>query len=370
MADQEPDGGQRGQAPSGEAPQGQPQPKKRGLKERPILVVGLVTVLLLAAIGGVLLWLHARNFESTDDAFVDSHIVRLAPQVAGRVTRVFAEDNQLVQAGQPLVVLDSADADTRVAQSRAQKAQAQAQTDQARAEIAVDQASLRQSQADADAAKAQADDAARDLARYRALQAADPAAVAQQQFDQAVARAKQTDDQWRSALRAAKAKAAQVNEARTQVTAGESQVAAAQSQLNDADINLSYDTLVAPIAGHVAQKSVAVGNYAQPGTQLMAVVPLEIWVTANFKETQLAHMRIGQPVDIHVDACPRDHITGHVNSIQYGAGQAFALLPPENATGNFVKVVQRVPVKILFDNPPPDCPLGPGMSVEPRVRVR
>jgi membrane fusion protein (multidrug efflux system) len=147
-------------------------------------------------------------------------------------------------------------------------------------------------------------------------------------------------------------------------------VRAAAAQLNEASINAGYAQIIAPVRGHVAQKTVAVGNYVQPGTQLLAIVPLDIWVTANFKETQLALMRVGQRVDIHVDACPKDHIRGHVDSIQRGAGQAFGILPPENATGNYVKVVQRVPVKILFDDHPADCPLGPGMSVEPRVRVR
>jgi membrane fusion protein (multidrug efflux system) len=120
----------------------------------------------------------------------------------------------------------------------------------------------------------------------------------------------------------------------------------------------------------VAQKSVAVGDYVQPGTQLLAIVPLRVWITANFKETQLADLRVGQKVSIHVDACPRAKVDGHVDSIQEGAGQAFALLPPENATGNYVKVVQRVPVKILVDHAPKDCVLGPGMSAEPKVKVR
>jgi membrane fusion protein (multidrug efflux system) len=120
----------------------------------------------------------------------------------------------------------------------------------------------------------------------------------------------------------------------------------------------------------VTQKTVAVGNYVQPGVQMMAIVPLEEWVTANFKETQLAYMRPGQPVTIKVDACPSKSFRAHVDSIQRGAGQAFQVLPPENATGNFVKVVQRVPVKIVFDQTPADCPLGPGMSVTPTVRVR
>jgi membrane fusion protein (multidrug efflux system) len=147
-------------------------------------------------------------------------------------------------------------------------------------------------------------------------------------------------------------------------------VRAADAVLNEANINLSYARIVAPVFGHVAQKTVAVGDYVQPGTQLMAIVPLNVWITANFKETQLALMRPGQKATIKVDACPKAKFDAHVDSIESGAGQAFAILPPENATGNYVKVVQRVPVKLVLDNPPKDCPLGPGMSVEPKVRVR
>jgi membrane fusion protein (multidrug efflux system) len=342
----------------------------KGLLQRPILLVGGATVLALAAIGGLIFWLHARNYENTDDAFIDAHIVRLAPQVAGRVTQVLVNDNQEVAPGQSLVTIDSSDLETRVAQAKAQEAQARAQVDNARAQIAVNQAGYQQSLAEVTAAAAQADNARRDLERYTNLQRTNAAAVAQQQLDQATAQARQTAAQERSAARAAKARAEQITASRAQVASGEDQVRAAAAQLNEASINAGYAQIIAPVRGHVAQKTVAVGNYVQPGTQLLAIVPLDIWVTANFKETQLALMRVGQRVDIHVDACPKDHIRGHVDSIQRGAGQAFGILPPENATGNYVKVVQRVPVKILFDDHPADCPLGPGMSVEPRVRVR
>ena len=382
MADEpqihDPNGAQReGEPPDGERGGGQDagkggddKPKTSKLKDHPVLVAAGVGVIVLAAIGGLLFWLHERQFESTDDAFVDSHIVRLAPQIPGRVTRVFVNDNQAVQPGQVLIELDSADAETRVAQADAQRAQAQAQVDTARVQIAANRASYQQALADAAAARAQADNAARDLARYRSLERANPLAVSQQQIDQAVFQAKQASAQRDAAAKAAEARAQQVKASQTQVASGEDQVRAARSQLNAATINLGYNRIVAPVAGHVAQRSVAAGDYAQAGTQLLAIVPLEIWVTANFKETQLARIRVGQPVSIKVDACAGGKVTGHIDSIQRGAGQAFGILPPENATGNFVKVVQRVPVKIVFDAIPRDCPLGPGMSVEPRVRVR
>ncbi|HXV01033.1 MAG TPA: HlyD family secretion protein [Caulobacteraceae bacterium] len=336
----------------------------------PLLMVGAVGLIAVVAIGAFIWWLGARNYEATDDAFVDAHIVRLAPQIAGRVTAVLAVDNQLVRAGAPLLEIDSADVATRVAQARAQKAQAQAQVANARDQIRVSEETWRQALADVAAARAPADNAAADLARYLHLAAINRLAVSQQQIDQARSAARQTAAQRDSAAKAAQTRAAQIAAARTQVTSGEDQVRAAQAQLDEASVNLGYTRVVAPVSGHVTQKTVAVGNYVQPGAQVMAIVPLELWVTANFKETQLARIRPGQSVAIKVDACPEDHIPGHVESIQRGAGQAFGVLPPENATGNYVKVVQRVPVKIVFDRTPRDCPIGPGMSVIPRVRVR
>jgi membrane fusion protein (multidrug efflux system) len=358
------------EAPAAEAGDKEPSPKKKGLAQHPILLLAGATLLLLAIVGGVVFWLHARNFESTDDAFIDAHIVRLAPQVAGRITQVLVDDNQIVKPGEILVRIDSADSEARVVQALAQTAQAQAQLDNATVQVGVNRANYRQAQAEVVAAAAPADNAARDLARYRALQSRSPAAVAQQQFDQASALARQTAAQRQSLVNAVAGRADQVKASLTQVASGHDQVRVAQAQLDQANLNLAYDRIVAPVAGHIAQDSVAVGNYVQPGTQILAIVPLDIWITANFKETQLALMRVGQKVSVHVDACPRDKIEAHVESIQRGAGQAFAILPPENATGNFVKVVQRVPVKIVLDHPPADCVLGPGMSVEPTVAVR
>jgi membrane fusion protein (multidrug efflux system) len=347
-----------------------PKKPRKSVLERPLLLLVIGTVVLCLLIGGLLWWLYSRQFESTDDAFVDVRIVRLAPQVAGRVSQLLVTDNQTVQAGQPLVLIDSATLQTAVAQAEAQKAQAQAEVDNATAQITVSEATYQQALSDVVAARAVAENSARDLARYKKLQLINPAAVAQQQFEQAATLAAQNAAQLEAARQAATTRAAQVAAARTQVAAGTQQLNAAQAQLSTAGINLGYARIVAPVSGHVAQLTVAVGNYVEPGTQMLAIVPVDVWVTANFKETQLALMRVGQKVAIKVDACASEKIEGHVDSIQRGAGQAFGILPPENATGNFVKVVQRVPVKIVFDHPPTDCPLGPGMSVQPSVRVR
>lgn len=348
----------------------EPKKKKKGLLQRPLLLIVGAVVLLAILIGGLLWWLHARHFETTDDAYVDTHIVRLAPQISGQVVRVLAVDNEFVRAGDLLVLIDSASTQTQVAQAEAQRAQAQAQVDNALAQVRVNAAAYRQAQADVAAAQAPASNAALDLARYNALLALNRLAVAQQQLDQARAQAVQTAAQRDAAMRTVQERQEQIAASRTQVTAGRDQVRAAQAQLNAAGINLGYTKITAPVDGYITQKTVALGNYVQPGTQMMAMVPTRLWVTANFKETQLANMRVGQLVTLHVDACPGDKFKGHVDSIQRGSGQAFGVLPPENATGNFVKVVQRVPVKIVFDNTFANCPLGPGMSVEPSVRVR
>jgi membrane fusion protein, multidrug efflux system len=344
--------------------------KKKGLLQRPVLLITGAVVLLIILIGALIWWLHARHFETTDDAYVDTHIVRLAPQISGQVVRVLAVDNEHVRVGDLLIVIDSAPTQAQVAQAEAQRAQAQAQVDNALAQVRVNTAAYRQAQADVAAARAPATNAALDLARYNALVALNRLAVAQQQFDQARALADQTEAQRESATRTVQQRQEQIAASRTQVTAGREEVRAAQAQLDTAGINLGYTKIAAPVDGYVTQKTVALGNYVQPGTQMMAIVPSRLWVTANFKETQLADMRVGQPVAVHIDGCPRDRFKGHVDSIQRGSGQAFGILPPENATGNFVKVVQRVPVKIVFENSFSDCPLGPGLSVEPSVRVR
>jgi membrane fusion protein (multidrug efflux system) len=350
-----------GESPSEQREQG-PEDRERGAKKtrnffaNPLVrLLGVVILVVIIAVG-ILWWLNARQYENTDDAFIDTHIVQVAPQIAGQVSHVYVTDNQFVKAGQPLVDLNSADEQSRLDQILAQQAQAEMQIAQARA-------TETGAAATETGAAATAQNASRDLARYQFLERTTPAAVAQQQVDQAEATAK-------SAAAQREAARAQINGAHAQIKGAEAQIKVLKAQETQAGINLGYTHIAAPVAGHIAQKSVALGNYVTPGTQMMAIVPLQIWVTANFKETQLARMRVRQPVTLSVDACPDADIRGHIDSIQRGAGQAFGILPPENATGNYVKVVQRVPVKIVLDRVPRDCPLGPGMSVEPDVKVR
>ena len=348
-----------------------PEKPKKSLLQRPVLLIGGAVVLIALIVGGIFYWLHARQYETTDDAYVDGHIVRLAPQVAGVLSKVYVEDNRIVGPGQPVAVIDSRQSNARLAQQQAQASQARATLANNAAQVDVAAQALRAARAGVLQPRADLIKAEADLARYRRLQAIEPGAVAPQTVDQAVQAVRAARAQRDQALRQADQAAAQVRSARTQIGAGRAQVAAADAAVAQQAVDVGYGKLVSPIFGYVTNRSVNVGSYVAPGQQIMAIVPLDLWVTANFKETQLKLMRVGQPVDITVDALPDVAFRGHVDSFSRGAGQAFGLLPAQNATGNFVKVVQRVPVKIIIDSPSlRHYPLGPGMSVTPRVKVR
>ena len=348
--------------------------KKPSLFSRPLFWMILVAVVSAATIGGVLYWLHARQYESTDDAFVDAHIVRIAPQVAGTLTQVAEVDNRHVEAGRLLAVITASGRDAQVAEAQANVAQATAQLSQAQAQVTTALQQQQAAEAQARVPLAAALKARQDLARYEALLRLDRSAVAGQQLDQARANVRQTAADAQAAREQVDTARAQVAVARRQIGGSQAVIAARRAQVAQANVAVSDLRIVAPVAGQVVNRQVNVGSYVAPGTQLMAIVPDRMWVTANFKETQLARMKIGQPVAIHVDAYPDVEFHGRVDSVQRGAGQAFALLPAQNATGNYVKVVQRVPVRIEFDakdGPDPRrYPIGPGMSVVPTVKVR
>jgi membrane fusion protein, multidrug efflux system len=295
---------------------------------------GTRTKLLAAAIAGALViiaafsyWLHARNFQSTDDAYTTTHVHDISARVAGYVQSVNVDDNQFVKAGQTLVVLDQRDFKVALDQAKAQTLQRHADVDQAQATF--DRAKLDY-------------DRATDLYRRNVIAKAD--------IDSATATFKATN----GALASAKAN-----------------LAAAEAAQANAELQLSYTTIVAPVDGVVGKKTVETGARIQPGQALMAVVERNVWVLGNFKETQLARMRIGQHVDVKIDSVPGHTFGAHIDSLQPGTGSTFALLPPDNATGNFTKIVQRVPVKIVFDD------LGnyrdrvvPGLSCVPKVDLR
>ena len=353
---------------------GDDESKKPSIFKKPLFWIILVAVVSALVIGGVLYWLHARQYESTDDAFVDSHIVRLSPQVGGQLVQVADVDNRHVDAGTLLAVVQPTGPEAQLAQSQAEVKQAQAQYAQALAQVESARQTAIQNADQAKSPIAAADKAAQDLVRYEALRRLDPNAVAGQQIDQARANARQTVAEAAAARRQVHTALANVAVARRAAGAARAGIDARRAQVQQANVTLNDLRLRAPVSGQVVNRQVNVGSYVAPGTQLMAIIPDNLWVTANFKETQLTLMRTGQPVAIRVDAYPDVKFIGHIDSVQRGAGQAFALLPPQNATGNYVKVVQRVPVRITFDirnGPDPRrFPIGPGMSVVPTVKVR
>ncbi|HET8995676.1 MAG TPA: HlyD family secretion protein [Acetobacteraceae bacterium] len=317
--------------------------------------------------GGVIWWLNGQNFVTTSDAQIDGYITQLAPQVAGRVTQLLFTDNQHVTAGQPLLKIDPRDYAVKLRQAEAGKASAQAQVTQARAQLVVQQTALDQDKANLRAAQAALTQAQQDYQRDKALR---PRVISQQTMDQAT-----------EALRSAKAKqdAAQqaVQGAQAQIKAADAHIQQAQAAVRQAGANvataklqLSYCTIVAPVSGTIGHRTVAVGDYVNPGQALFAIVQDQVWVTADFKETQLAAIKPGDPVNISVDAVPGITFHGKVQGFQPGTGSIFSVLPAENATGNYVKVVQRVPVRIAFDDKRVEqYRLLPGESVEPAIRV-
>lgn len=320
--------------------------------------------------------------ESTDDAFLEAHIVAVAPRVPGQVQAVHVKENQRVRQGEALVEIDPRDYEVRLAQKRAATASADANLASAKAGLALvkaryetAQATERQEQANAEAARARSQRAQADLKRSETLR--QTAVVSQEEFDRARADAESTAADLRAAEQKAAATASQVAESHAQIGVAETvlegmatKTKQAQTDQEAAELDLSYTRIIAPCDGQVTRKNVEPGNYVQVGQSLLALVTTNLWVVANFKETQLTHLRAGQPAEIRIDAYPERRVRGHVDSFQAGSGARFSLLPPENAVGNFVKIVQRVPVKLYFDEPlDPAMSLGPGMSVVPEVRT-
>ncbi|HWA84792.1 MAG TPA: HlyD family secretion protein [Opitutus sp.] len=361
------------QEPENDAPEDgakKPRRPKRRLKDRPGLVGLILLVVIAATVGGVLWWRHARKYESTEDAYVDARAQRVSARVAGRVARVLAEDNEDVTAGQVLVELDPADFQNRVDEAQAAEAQARAQLANTEARRAVAEAQHEQAQASAGVAEANARNAAEELRRFQGLRAASKGAVTDEQLDRAQAAAASSAAQVRAAHKAVAAAEAEVTDAARAIDAARAGMRSAGVRVAEAKLTLSYAQVTAQIAGRVARKTVAPGNYVTPGEPLMAVVPHEVYVTANFKETQLARMLPGQPVKVKVDAFPDLKLRGRIDSVQPATGQAFDVLPAQNVSGNWVKVVQRLPVKITLDQLPADPKrLAPGMSVEVTVDV-
>jgi membrane fusion protein, multidrug efflux system len=375
-------------------------------------------LLLIVLLGSGSYYLNARLYESTDDAFIESRIIAVSPKVHGQVLFVHVKDNQFVKKGELLVQIDPRDyqaildqslANLEAANKRYKSAhisvrltkvttdalieQAQAGVELGKSSIKTAQAQASQAESEVAAAQAEATRTKGDLKRYQqvfvkgiitpqqidAARSADEAAQATLEATRKrVTAAESQIIQARAQLAEAMGRLASANSAPAQIAVRESEVevaaaavAQAKAAVEQSTLNLGYTKIYAPDDGCITRKSVEPGNYVQVGQPLLAVVPKEVWVIANFKETQLTYMRPGQGAWVRVDAYPSIRFKAHVDSIQSGSGARFSLMPPENASGNFVKVVQRVPVKIVLDvTPDPQHLLGPGMSVEPEVKVR
>jgi membrane fusion protein (multidrug efflux system) len=377
----------------------------------------IVVVVLVLVVGGLLLWRHLSSYESTDDAQVDVHLYPVSARVSGYVTKVNVNDNQYVQQGMVLVEIDPKDYEVAVAQAEANLASAEASAqalnitvpitsvstssqlrfstsdvENARAGIVAAEKQLIAAQAQLQQAEANDVKAQADLLRYKAL--VDKGEVSAQLYDQALAAAKAgtasvaaahaNEDAIRQSVEQSHSRLAQAQSSQQSAETGPQQVSSSRARaraavadvqqksaaLEQAQLNLSYTKIVAPVSGQVS-KTVVVGLNVQPGQQLLTVVPLDqVWITANFKETQLRHMQVGQKADIQVDSTGLT-FKGHVDSIAGATGPLFSLLPPENATGNYVKIVQRIPVKIVLEpGENRDYQLRPGMNVVPDVHLR
>lgn len=349
------------------------QPERRRPGKKPLIVLAIVVVVML--IVALWYWLATRNIETTDDAYTEADAVTIAPKTSGFVTQLLVKDNQRVKRGQLLVVIDPRDNTAQRDQAQAQLGLAVAQLHQAQAalDLAKVQYPAQKDQALAQLAKAQANllNAQEDDKRQRGV---DPRATSQRNIDAASAQLRSA----RAELASAKAQveiasqiALQIRQQETTVEARQQQVQQAQAQLNTANLNLAYTEVRAPYDGFITRRNVQLGSLVQAGSSLFSLVSPEVWISANFKETQLARIRPGNPVDITVDAWPDVTLRGHVDSVQMGSGSRFSTFPAENATGNFVKIVQRVPVKIVIDKGlDADKPLPLGLSVEPRVTVK
>jgi membrane fusion protein, multidrug efflux system len=349
------------------------QAERKPRSKKPLIVLAIVVVLL--AIVAFVWWFMTRNQESTDDAYTDGNAVTVAPKVAGYVVSLAVNDNVYVHKGELLVAIDPREYEAQVDAARAQLglANAQLQTAQVQLDIARVRYPAEYRQAQAQTASAQAD-LKQAQAAYEREHRVDARATSQQNIDTADAKAASARASVKEAharLTTASLVQQQIRQAVAAVEERRQQVDQARAQLEQAELNLSWCQVRAPSDGWITRRNVQVGTYLQPGASLFSIVTSQLWVTANYKESQLDEMRPGDKVKIDVDAYPSLTLHGHVDSIQQGSGSRFSAFPAENATGNFVKIVQRVPVKIVIDSGlPTDHPLPLGLSVEPTVYLK
>jgi membrane fusion protein, multidrug efflux system len=344
------------------------RPSRQAIKR---VGLGLALTLGIVAAGdfGYSYLTTGRYLESTDDAYVKADSTIIAPKVSGYIGQVLVGDNEKVRAGQVLAKIDDRDFKTALEEARADVAAAEAAVRNVDAQLELQQPIIEQGTADIAAAEANLKFAQEERARYDDLMKSGSGTIQRAQQTDAALRA--NDAQLRHAKFALTAAQRQIDVLTTQRAQATAQLERARAVAEQAQLNLSYTEITAPVDGTVGARSLRVGQFVQAGTQLMAVVPLDaVYVVANFKETQLTHVRAGQPVELSIDGFRKQILRGHVDSLSPASGLEFALLPPDNATGNFTKIVQRVPVKIVLDDHPLSGLLRPGMSAVPTVDTK
>lgn len=341
----------------------------RDLARRTALVIALLAGTAAVAYYGHDYWTQGRYLETTDDAYVKADSTIIAPKVSGYIAQVLVGDNQPVKAGQLLAQIDDRDFKAALGQARADVAAAEAAVRNLDAQISLQQPIIEQGTADVAAAEANQKFAQEEQTRYDGLMKTGSGTVQRaQQTDAALRTSTAQLQRSQSGLLAAQRKVDVLTTERAKAVAQLERARAVELQ---AELNLSYTQIKAPVEGTVGARTLRVGQFVQAGTQLMAVVPLDqVYVVANFKETQLTHVRNGQPVELTIDGFHGTKLRGHVDSLSPASGLEFALLPPDNATGNFTKIVQRVPVKIVLDDARLKGLLRPGMSAEPTVNTK
>ena len=339
------------------------------LLKRALLTLALVLVLGAASYAGHGYWKVGRFLQSTTNAYVRADYTVVAPKISGYITGVLVRDNESVNGGQVLAVIDDRDFRVMLDQAKADVDIAEAALRNLDAKIAQHQSALDHEKAGVSADQALLSFAEADYKRYKKLKKTGYGSVQRAQQAETTMREKSAElEKSRANLTVAERQVDVLLSERNRLTAQRERAAATYHQ---AELNLSYTSIAAPMSGVIGARALRVGQYVQSGTPLMAVVPLHsVYVVANYKETQLAHVKAGQPVDVVVDSFPDAVLRGHVDSISPASGQEFSLLPADNATGNFIKIVQRVPVKIVIDDNPLEGRLRPGMSVEATIDTR
>jgi membrane fusion protein (multidrug efflux system) len=357
--------------PPAAAPAAPAAPAAQGPNRRVLIVAAIVA---LAAIGiGGRMWYRSHYYVETDNAYVAGHVTPVSSRIAGVVTKVLIEDNQLVKEGDVIAELDPFDQGVRVEQIQAQIASAKQQVVQADAQIVQVQAQASAAAAQVAQSQAQLVRANQDAERFGQLYNSQMKAVSKSELDAAVAARASAVADVSARKDSTSAAKAQIESAKSARDVAQAQVGVLQVQLKDAQQQLAYNKILAPVSGRIGKRTIEVGQRVQPGQQLTAIVQENVWLTANFKETQLAELKPGQEVKVSVDALPGKELIGKVDSFSPASGAQFALLPADNATGNFTKIVQRVPVKITFK--PEDVKalsgrLVPGMSAIAEVSLK